>query len=47
VLGDVVQWNGLQFEVSGIHGRGVRQATLTLETPDPVADPDTEAVPPL
>jgi CBS domain containing-hemolysin-like protein len=40
VLGDAVQWNGLRFEVSGVYGRGVRQATLTIETPDAAADRD-------
>jgi CBS domain containing-hemolysin-like protein len=37
-LGDVVQWNGVRFEVSGVYGRGVRQATLVLDTPDENAD---------
>jgi CBS domain containing-hemolysin-like protein len=37
VLGDRVHWEGLCFEVSGLHGRGVRQATLTLDPPPTVA----------
>lgn len=38
MLGDRVHWEGLCFEVSGLHGRGVRQATLTLDPPPTVAD---------
>jgi len=29
-LGDVVQWSGLRFEVFSLHGRGVRQAVVSL-----------------
>jgi CBS domain containing-hemolysin-like protein len=42
VLGDSIQWNGLLFEVSGLYGRGVRQVTLTIETPEATADGDAE-----
>lgn len=42
VLGDVVRWRGVQFEVSGLIGRGVRQATLTLVAPDPAAPEEPE-----
>jgi CBS domain containing-hemolysin-like protein len=42
VLGDSVRWNGLHFEVSGLFGRGVRQATLTFEMPEATADLDAE-----
>jgi CBS domain containing-hemolysin-like protein len=42
VLGDSVRWNGLHFEVSGLFGRGVRQATLTFEMPDAPTDEDRE-----
>jgi hypothetical protein len=37
-----VRWNGLHFEVSGLFGRGVRQATLTFEMPDAPTDEDRE-----
>ncbi len=43
VFGDVIQWNGLRFEVSGVYGRGVRQATLLLDASDATADRDTES----
>jgi CBS domain containing-hemolysin-like protein len=29
-LGDQVQWSGLSFEVVSLHGRGVRQAVVSL-----------------
>jgi len=42
VLGDIVQWNGVRFEVSAVYGRGVRRTTLVLETPDDDADRNGE-----
>jgi len=42
VFGDAVEWNGVRFEVSGVYGRGVRQATLVLETPQASADRNAE-----
>jgi CBS domain containing-hemolysin-like protein len=38
VFGDAVEWNGVRFEVSGVYGRGVRQATLVLDLPTGAAD---------
>ena len=43
VFGDAIQWNGVRFEVSGVYGRGVRQATLLLDPSDATADRDTES----
>lgn len=43
MLGDSIRWNGLHFEVSGLYGRGVRQATLTLEVPETTGEPDAAA----
>ncbi len=43
VFGDAIQWNGVRFEVSGVYGRGVRQATLLLDASDATAYRDTES----
>jgi CBS domain containing-hemolysin-like protein len=30
-VGDRIHWNGLSFEVSRLHGRGVREAIVSLD----------------
>jgi CBS domain containing-hemolysin-like protein len=37
-IGDRVYWSGLAIEVSGLHGRGVRLAVVSVVRPEPGAD---------
>ena len=37
-LGDRIQWSGLDFQVSRLHGRGVRQAVVTFALVEGMAD---------